>query len=180
LKDRILFFLLFFCVVTLTFVHNIFVLFILFTIFFILNYKIAFKTIKAILFFNLSITLGVIVESFFIQKDIVEYLLLFNLRVFDITFLTLFISSKINLLKAVSFSTTLQFLLSATLSQIQSFSKTYEEFMMALKSRTIKKLNERKRKEFLQSMFYFFFKKSLHNSKEKTMALKARGFFDKT
>ena len=133
MKDRDLFFLLLLCVVTLTFIHNIYILLALFSIFIILSYKIAFKTIKAILFFNLSITLGVIIESFFVQKDIIAYLLLFNLRVFDITFLTLFISSKINLLKAVSFSKTLQFLLSATLSQIQSFTKTYDEFIFALK-----------------------------------------------
>ncbi len=165
-------------IIVLTFVYNVDILLILASVFLLLSYKIAFKTVKAILFFNLSVTLGVIIESFFVQKEILNYLLLFNLRVFDITFLTLYISSKINLLKALSFSSTLQFLLSATLSQIQSFSKTYEDFMMSLKSRTIKRLNERKQKEFLSAMFYFFFKKSLHNSYEKTLGLKARGFFD--
>jgi len=50
--------------------------------------------------------------------------------------------------------------------------------MLALKSRSIKKLKERKAKEFIASMFYFFLKKSLHNSKERSLALKARGFFD--
>ncbi len=92
--------------------------------------------------------------------------------------MTLFVSSKINLIKAVSFSSSLQFLLIATLTQIQSFVKTFEDFKLALKSRTVNALRKKDRKNFISSMFYFFLKKSLHNSKERALALKARGFFD--
>jgi cobalt/nickel transport system permease protein len=124
------------------------------------------------------VSIGYIIQSLLLEKEFIEYLALFNLRVFDITFLTLYVSSKINLINAVSFSKSLRFLLSATISQIESYKKSYEDFMLALKSRSVKKLKDRKAKEFLSSMFYFFLKKSLHNSKERSLALKARGFFD--
>jgi len=126
----------------------------------------------------MSVTVGYLFESLFLGREFIDFLLIFNLRVFDITFMTLFVSSKINLIKAVSFSPSLQFLLIATLTQIQSFVKTFEDFKLALKSRTVNTLRKKDRKNFISSMFYFFLKKSLHNSKERTLALKARGFFD--
>ena len=147
-------------------------------IFVFLSYKTALKSIKAILFFNISVSLGYIIQSLFLNREFYGFLSLFNLRVFDMTFSTLYIIEHINIINAVSFSKSLKFLLSATISQIENFKKSYEDFMLALKSRSIKKLKERKAKEFIASMFYFFLKKSLHNSKERSLALKARGFFD--
>jgi len=178
LKDKILFFGLLLAIVLLTFIHDIQILSALAVIFFVLSYKQSIKSIKAILLFNISVSIGYIIQSLLLEKEFIEYLALFNLRVFDITFLTLYVSSKINLINAVSFSKSLRFLLSATISQIESYKKSYEDFMLALKSRSVKKLKDRKAKEFLSSMFYFFLKKSLHNSKERSLALKARGFFD--
>lgn len=52
--------------------------------------------------------------------------------------------------------------------------------MLALKSRLIKKMNERAKKEFITSVFGYFFTKALYDSEEKSLALKARGFFDQT
>ena len=67
---------------------------------------------------------------------------------------------------------------SVSLSQIYSYQKSYENFMLALKSRLIKKMNERAKKEFITSVFGYFFTKALYDSEEKSLALKARGFFD--
>jgi cobalt/nickel transport system permease protein len=178
LRDKILFFALIAFIVSLTFVQDVKILLSLGVMFVILSYKIAIKSIKAILLFNVSVSLGYIIQSFVLNEEFYSFLALFNLRVFDITFSTLYIASRINLINAISFSKSLRFLLSATLSQIESFKKSYEDFMLALKSRSVKKLKERKAKEFISSMFYFFLKKSLHNSKERSLALKARGFFD--
>ena len=52
--------------------------------------------------------------------------------------------------------------------------------MLALKSRLIKKMSERAQKEFITSVFGYFFTKALYDSEEKSLALKARGFFDKS
>jgi len=177
-KDKIVFFILVISIAILIFIHNISFLLFLCLFFILLSYKVSLKAFKSMVFFNLSVTIGYVIESLIIGREFFDFIFLFNLRVFDIIFVTLFISSKINIIKAVSFSKPLQFLLIATLSQIQSFQKTFEDFKLALKSRTIKSMKEKDRKNFISSMFYFFLKKSLHNSKERTMALKARGFFD--
>jgi len=178
LKDRVLFFAMIGVIVLLTFIHKVEIFLFLAIVFIFFSYKIAIKSLWAILFFNLSITLGYIFQSFFTGKDVFDYLILFNLRVFDITFLVLYVTSKINIIKAVSFSKSLRFLFSATLSQIDSFKRSFDDFIFALKSRSVKKLGERKKKEFISAMFYFFLQKALHNSKERSLALKARGFFD--
>ena len=107
-----------------------------------------------------------------------EYILLFNLRVFVLTLITLLFSHYVNIALALSFSKTLSFLLSVSLSQIYSYQKSYENFMLSLKSRLIKKMNERAKKEFITSVFGYFFTKALYDSEEKSLALKARGFFD--
>ena len=97
----------------------------------------------------------------------------------DMTFMTLLVFEHINIIRALSFCKTLSFLLAASLSQIETFRRTYEEFGLTLKSRTIKPLRERNKREFLGAMFFYFFKKAHHNSDELSLSLKARGFFDR-
>jgi cobalt/nickel transport system permease protein len=140
--------------------------------------KTAWRTFKAILFFNISVTLGYLFQLAVLHEGSWDFILLFNLRVFDITFLTLYIVPKLNVAEALSFSRTLQFLYLASLSQIGSFRRTYGDFVMALKSRTVKPLADREKRDFIGSMLYFFTKKALNQSKERAQALRARGFFD--
>jgi len=140
----------------------------------------ALRTLRAILLFNLGVTLGYLIQMLWTGEGEWLFLLRFNLRVFVITFLTLYLIPRINVAGALAFSPTLLFLYQASLSQIETFVRTYREFMLALRSRTLKPLSERNRREFVGAMLYHFLKKSLNNSKERTQALKARGFFDHT
>jgi len=178
LRDKAALALLLVAVVGLTFVHDLKVLAALALLFVLLSFKDAKKSIKAIFLFNISVTIGYMIKAYFTGDDFWAYILRFNLRVFDISFLVFYTFSKINLLRAFSFSKSLKLLLVSTLSQIVSFQKTYEDFMLAMKSRSVRKLSYKDKRGFIASMFYFFFKKSLHNAKERTLALKARGFFD--
>ena len=178
MKNKVLFFLLLFVVVVFTNIHSIEILLLSGVFFLFLSQKIAYKSFKAILFFNLSVTIGYLIQSAILSKPLDDFLLIFNLRVFDITFITLYGFGKINIIEAVSFSKSLKFLFVATLSQISSFRKTYDDFILSLKSRSVNPLSQKNKKEFISSMFYYFLKKSLHNSHERTLALKARGFFD--
>ncbi|NPA65948.1 MAG: hypothetical protein GXO11_03610 [Epsilonproteobacteria bacterium] len=177
-KESFIFFALLVWVVVLLNIHSTILLGVVAVMALMLSYKIFLKALKAVLLFNIGITLGYMIESFLLHHPFLDFIVLFNLRVVDITFFTLYVTSKINIIKALSFSSSLQFLLLATLMQIKSFEKTYEDFVLALKARTKRKLRQKLQKEFISSMFYFFLKKSLHNSKERTLALKARGFFD--
>jgi len=177
-RDQIILIGLFVFIIALSSIHivDIFLFLTLFLI--LLSPKIALKSLKSIFLFNTSVTLGYIIKAYFTDIFDYNFLLLFNLRVFDITFLVFYIFSKINIIKAFLFVPNLQYLLLISLNQIKSYIKTYDEFNIALKSRVIKPLKDNNKKHFVFAMFYFFLKKSLHNSQERTMALKARGFFD--
>ena len=129
--------------------------------------------------FNLVISLGYIVISWMHQRLWGNYILMFNMRVFDLTLLTFLFTYYANIAQALSFSKTLSFLWTISLSQIVSYQKSYENFTLSLKSRVIKKMSERAKKEFIASVFGYFFKKALYDSEEKSLALKARGLFDK-
>ena len=177
-KDSFVFIILLIYILVMLKVSNIAILGALAIAFLLISPKIAKRALIAILLFNLSVTIGYIIICLINQDKFLNYILVFNLRVFDITFMAFFITSKINLIKVFSFNKEFKFLLSATLFQIQNFLKTFNDFKLALKSRSVKKLNQRDKKSFIEAMFFYFFKKSLHNSKERTLALKARGFFD--
>ncbi len=142
-------------------------------------WKITKKTLLALALFNGIVTLSYIGMIWIKGWGYWEFIALFNLRVFDMTFMTLLVFEHINIIRALSFCKTLAFLLAASLSQIETFRRTYEEFGLTLKSRTIKPLRERNKREFLETMFFYFFKKAHHNSDELSLSLKARGFFDR-
>ena len=135
------------------------------------------RVLKSILFFNMGISIGYIIMGIFKNIDVVEYLIYINLKVFTITYFVFWFFSKVDMVKFFSFSKELSFLLTMTLSQIFSYKKTFEDFRLAYKARVIKKLRSRE-KNFITKTFEFFLKKALKDSKEKTLAMKARGFFD--
>lgn len=164
--------------------HNIFFLSIFSLFLFILSYKKIFKllkkSLKSIISFNLTISLGFILVSTLKDQPWLDFIMLFNLRVFDLSFMTILFAQSVNLSSLLRFSPTLSFLFTVSLSQITSYQKSYENFLLSLKSRLIKKMGERRKKEFIGAVFGYFFKKALYDSSEKSLALKARGFFDKS
>lgn len=143
-------------------------------------FKLLKKSLKSILMFNLTISLGFILISIIKEQPWLDFIMLFNLRVFNLSFMTILFSQSVNLPSLLSFSPTLSFLFTVSLSQIISYQKSYENFVLSLKSRLIKKMSERSKKEFIGCVFGYFFKKALYDSGEKSLALKARGFFDKS
>ncbi len=134
------------------------------------------KTLQSLLFFNGSISLGYLTVALFQGIDPYHYILYINLKVFTLTYFVFYFFHKINMVEFFSFSKDLSFLLMITLSQIISYKKTYEDFKLAYKARVIKKLQSREKK-FILRVFEFFFSKALQDSKERTLAMKARGFF---
>lgn len=107
-----------------------------------------------------------------------EYLLLLNLRVFSLTFLTFYIVKRVNLFRIVDFSPTLMYLLTLATSQIITFQKLVQDFQLALKSRTIKSLSLRQHYQHSANLSLFFLDKSLNRAQEIAQAMKSRGFFE--
>jgi len=160
----------------LLFIKDIYIISGIILILWIISFKSAFlltkRVIKSIFLFNFGITLG----SLIIHHNI-EYLIYINLKVFSITYFVFWFFSKNNMIQFFSFSKDLSYLLTITLSQIYSYKKTFEDFKLAYKSRVIKKLRENEN-QFITKTFEFFLKKALKDSKERSLALKSRGFFD--
>jgi len=134
------------------------------------------KTMQSLLFFNVSISLGYFIAALIKGTDPYHYILYINLKVFTLTYFVFYFFHKINMVEFFAFSKDLSFLLMITLSQIISYKKTYTDFKLAYKARVIKQLRSREKK-FIIKVFEFFFSKALKDSKERTMAMKARGFF---
>lgn len=135
------------------------------------------KTMKSILFFNTSISLGYFIIALIKGINPYHYLLYINIKVFTLTYFVFYFFHKINMVEFFTFSKELSFLLMIALSQIISYKKTYIDFKLAYKARVIKKLKSRE-KRFILRVFEFFFTKAFKDSKERTIAMRARGFFD--
>lgn len=135
------------------------------------------RVIKSIIFFNLGVSVGYIVVSYIKGVSPVEFLLYINLKVYMLTYFVFYFFSKVDVVEFFAFSKELSYLLMISLSQIISYKKSFEEFRLAYKARVVKKLRERER-GFVTTVFEFFLKKALSDSKERTLAMKARGFFD--
>ncbi len=134
------------------------------------------KVIKSIFLFNLSITLGYAFMGYIKGVFVFRYLIYINLKVYLLTYFVFWSFKKIDMIRFFSFSKELSYLLSISLSQIISYKKTYEDMRLAFKARVIKKFKERQ-KGFVVNSFRFFFEKALHDSKERSLAMKSRGFF---
>ncbi len=182
MKDKILFIFYMILVVLLTSINNIYFFVAVISALFLLSrkdtVKLFKKTVISIFLFNFLISISYIVYCFFYSTPWLDYVLLINLRVFSLSFLTFLFISKVNLFKALSFSKTLSFILVLSYSQILTFKKYLKDFKFALKSRIINKPRLSDKYNFISSLFFFFLNKSINNSKEISQAMKSRGFFN--
>lgn len=182
MKHKILLFIYLILILVLTSFHNVEFLFIFLLILLILSgkdvFNLAKKSFFSILAFNSIISISYIVLSIIQNKEWVDYIVLLNLRVFDLTFLTFLFASKVNLFKALDFSKTFSMILVLSYSQILLFKKTFEDFKLALKSRIITKTPKKDIYNFVSTITFYFLNKSINNSKEISQAMKSRGFLD--
>ena len=182
MKHKILLFIYLILILVLTSFHNVEFLFIFLLILLILSgkdvFNLAKKSFFSILAFNSVISISYIVISVIQNKEWVDYIVLLNLRVFDLTFLTFLFASKVNLFKALDFSKTFSMILVLSYSQILLFKKTFEDFKLALKSRIITKTPKKDIYNFVSTITFYFLNKSINNSKEISQAMKSRGFLD--
>ncbi len=135
------------------------------------------KVLKSIFIFNFAITISYSIMYFFREDLNLWYLLYINLKVYTITYFVTLFFRKVDMVQFFAFSKDLSFLLIVTLSQIISYKKSFYDLKTAFQARVIKKLRERE-KGFIIRVFEFFFTKAMKDSKERALAMKARGLFD--
>ena len=164
----------------LLYIKNVYILLFVLPLFWVISFKefvkLNKKVIKSIFLFNLSITLGYAFMGYIKGVFVLKYLIYINLKVYLLTYFVFWFFDRVDMVRFFSFSKELSYLLSISLSQIISYKKTYEDMRLAFKARVIKKLKERQ-KGFVVNGFRFFFEKALHDSKERSLAMKSRGFF---
>ncbi len=140
-------------------------------------YRDFFKLNKRVLFsivlFNSAVSIGYLIMAFIKGISPWEYIIYINLKVYTTTFFVMLFFSRVNIVKFFEFSKALSYLLTLTLSMLYSYIYSFNEFRLAIKAR-----GAMEDIRFLQRVFLFFFQKAMHDSKERAIAMKARGFFD--
>ena len=134
------------------------------------------RVIKSIIIFNLGVSLGYVLMAYLKNITPWQYLIYINLKVYTLTYFVFWFFAKISPVQFMAFSKDLGYLTTITLSQIYSYKKTFEDFRLAFKSRVIKLKD--KNPKFITRTFEFFLTKSLKDANERSLAMKARGFFD--
>lgn len=138
--------------------------------------KLNIRVLKSIFIFNFGVSLGYILMSFFKHINPWEYVIYINLKVYVLTFFVFWFFSKISPVQFMAFSKDLGYLTTIALSQIFSYKKTFDDFKFAFKSRVVKLTD--KDPKFITRVFEFFLNKALKDAEERSLAMKARGFFD--
>lgn len=135
------------------------------------------RALRAVLLFNLVISVSYAASALFGRAVSVDYLILVNLRVYFLIFLTFTLAARIDILRTLSFSQGLTYLATLVLSQIITFRRLYEDLRLAAESRRLRRLRLRER--YLQSAAaaVHLFDRAEHDAREIALAMRARGFF---
>ncbi len=141
-------------------------------------FKLLKKTVLSIFLFNSSISISYGFYTYINGNFDLNYLILINLRVFTLTFLTFYVFSIVNKVKALSFSKSLSFILTVSLSQIYLFKKLLNDFNDAINSRSLNGYSLKKRITFFTVIFKYFLNKAFENSKDISYGMKSRGFYN--
>lgn len=136
------------------------------------------RALRAILVFNALVTVSYTIVSLIRGGFSPGYLLLVNVRVFLIAFLTALAARRINMLRVFSFSRTLSYVVTLALGQMATFRRIFGDFRMAMESRTLRRAKLRDLYRHAASSASFFYAKAMNDASEITDGMKSRGFFD--
>ncbi|MCU0841804.1 MAG: ABC transporter permease [Thiobacillaceae bacterium] len=136
------------------------------------------RAMRAVLIFNLAVSLGYLLLAGLRQMSPWDTLLLINLRVVVLTLLTFLFVARVNLFRALDFSRTLTYLLGLAYSQALSFQRAHGDFRLALVSRSPVRPRLRDRYRSSAAAAAWFIDKGLVAARETAQALRARGFFN--
>ena len=101
------------------------------------RWGIARRSLLAIALFNSIVTVSYVLLTMFEGGFSAYFVVLLNIRVFLLTYLTFLVVERVNPFKALAFSKTLTFLFSLAYGHIITFRRLYDDFRMALRSRTL-------------------------------------------
>jgi cobalt/nickel transport system permease protein len=169
-------------VITATIVHSIGFLAVLLGVAFIAagsaRWRIARRALITIAVFNTLVTAGYVVLSLLQSGFSAHYVVLLNLRVFLLVFLTFVMGERIDWFRAFSFSPALTYMLVLTYSQVLTFQRILYDFRLALRSRMLARIRARESYRHAAVLSTFLLGKSLASATDVAQAMKSRGYFD--
>lgn len=133
------------------------------------------RVIKSVFFFNMGVSLGYVIMSLWQHVTPWEYLITINLKVYVLTYFVFLFFELYSIVQIMDFSKDLGYMTTIALSQIVSYRKSFEDFRLAFVSRGLRLRD--KHPKFIAHTFEFFLDKTIHDANERTLAMKARGFF---
>lgn len=134
-------------------------------------------TFKRISIFCIVLSVAYYIHAILKGLEPLGYILMFNLRIFNMVTMVLYFSEFVHPIRAFSFSKTLSYMFALTYSQIQLYIKLYREFNLVMKSRMIQLSTYTHRLFFFSKMVEYFFNKAVIRSENTAMAMRSRGFF---
>lgn len=136
------------------------------------------RSLFAILAFNLSVSLGVVIVGLYRGAIDGEWLLVANLRVLLMVYLGFWFAARVDLLAALAGWPTLSLVATLALGQIRSFERIVQDCRFAFASRNIvrPRLVDQRRQAAAQAIALL--DKAQAQSTEVTLAMKSRGAFD--
>lgn len=139
--------------------------------------RVARRAAAAILLFNAVVSVSYAIAAGWRGELSPRYLVLINLRVFFITYLTFLLHSRINPFRALAFSRTLAYLLAIAYGQAVTFQRLLADARLALRSRSIARPGLRDLYRHGAATVVCSLGKSLGAATEITQAMSSRGFF---
>jgi len=136
------------------------------------------KSLRTIVVFNAVVTVSYIAVALLEGSEWWRVVVLINLRVFLLSVLTTILVHRVNLLRALSFSRSLVYVISVATGQISMFRRTVVDFRLAFRSRMLGRASVRDRYRHAAATASFLVARAVQETTEVTLAMKARGFFD--
>lgn len=136
------------------------------------------QTLLAVLAFNLTVSLGYALLSWWQGHFQGGYLLLVNLRVFLLVFLGFWLVARVDLLGALAGFPVLRLIATLAISQIKTFERILRDFRMAFQSRNLRRPRLLDKSRHAAAQAQTLFDKSIACASEAALAMRSRGTFD--
>ncbi|WP_284155445.1 ABC transporter permease [Sulfuricystis multivorans] len=142
------------------------------------RWRILSRSLIAILAFDLSVSLGVVLVGLWQGRIDVDWLLLANLRVLLMAYLGFWFIARCELLAALEGLPTARRLVTLTIGQIRTFERVLGDFRLAFDSRNIARPRLLDRRHHAGAQAIALLDKAMAQSTEVAQALRSRGAFD--
>jgi cobalt/nickel transport system permease protein len=136
------------------------------------------KTLRSVIAFNLTVSLGYVIVTLWRGGYAPDYLLLVNIRVLLLVFLSFWFVARVDVLAALRGWPTLTLIATLTLGQMRTFDRIVRDFRFAFKSRNPRRPRFLDRARSAAAQSGSLLDKSLASATEVTLAMRSRGAFD--